>query len=457
MVAASGTPRRRPCWRRVPRSQTVTLNLPEPGAKPPTFNVPDSGGLKLLVTVRSAESAGLPAGSRAVSVFLVNSRRPDEVHPYRAFIFQVRLTLQCGGGFVARPDPRAWEEQDEWDQRVADLHYRDGYEFAVGHGVSVQVCQDDVAACHCVRTIWIPEAEVERVAAQKIPDVVLGMEALGQLTDGAGVRQKLGPLVRYYRVWIGQQRATIAGLGSTRATTAAEMLSDAETAAARIEAGIELLVANADVREAFALALLGGAQKAWARAGGKNLSPNSVEPYMTLLGYFSSLREVGGSRRIIEDEVRTRLAEYGRRRRLEPDDRLFADRHIDFEVLELTSRVRVCRLPCLVLPQRRGDQRDAAFPARTGPGVGGGCRRAQPTGTGRNDSAAGRRPDSANPDGTRRHCRAVRQAGQPTDHHIRAGGDGRSARRRCDHGRAGYLALQPQRTDSYRQRTEVDR
>jgi len=39
---------------------------------------------------------------------------------------------------------------------------------------------------------------------------------------------------------------------------------------------------------------------------------------MTLLGYFNSLRELGGSRRIIEDEVRTRVAQYGRRRRVDP-------------------------------------------------------------------------------------------------------------------------------------------
>jgi ATP-dependent helicase YprA (DUF1998 family) len=87
------------------------------------------------------------------------------------------------------------------------------------------------------------------------------------------------------------------------------------------------------------LALLSAGQNAWNQAGGKNRRPNPADPYMTLLGYFNALRELGGSRRIIEDEVRTRLSDYGRRRRLDPQDSLFADRHIDFEVLELTSRV----------------------------------------------------------------------------------------------------------------------
>ena len=37
---------------------------------------------------------------------------------------------------------------------------------------------------------------------------------------------------------------------------------------------------------------------------------------MTLLGYFNSLRELGGSRRIVEDEVSTRLTGYGNRKRI---------------------------------------------------------------------------------------------------------------------------------------------
>lgn len=88
-----------------------------------------------------------------------------------------------------------------------------------------------------------------------------------------------------------------------------------------------------------ALALLSAGQQLWDAAGGKKTLPNPADPYMTLLGYFNSLRELGGSRRIVEDEVRTRLGQYGRRRRLDPDDGLFVNRHIAYDVLELTSRV----------------------------------------------------------------------------------------------------------------------
>lgn len=253
-VAGKAKPRRRPCWRRIPRSERVTIDLPEPGSKPPTVSVPGSGGLILLVTVRPADAAGMPAGTRAVSVFLVNARPPDVEHAYRAFIFQTRLTLECEPGFVARPDPRGWDEEDEWDQRVSDLHYRDCFEFGVGHGVSAEACHADDGNCLCVRTTWIPEAEVERVAAQKIPDVELGMEALGQLKDASDVRAKLSPLVTHYRDWISRQGSNLSGLSAARVKTAQDMLSDAAAAAARIEAGIELLATDADVLESFRIA-----------------------------------------------------------------------------------------------------------------------------------------------------------------------------------------------------------
>ncbi len=253
--AADGTARqKRPCWRRIPRCERIVVSLPKPGQKPPTVDVPNSGGLKLLVTVRKAEGVGLPTGTLAVAVFLVNAHPSDAEHAYRAFIFQVRLTLECDPSFEARPDPRGWTEQDEWDHRVADLHYRDCFEFGVGHGVSAEACPQSHGLCGCVRTTWIPEAEVERVAARKIPAVELHMEALGQLRDSADVRAKLSPLVAHYRTWIGQQRAAISGLSPVRVKTAQDMLTDAESAATRIESGIELLATEPDVLESFQIA-----------------------------------------------------------------------------------------------------------------------------------------------------------------------------------------------------------
>ena len=65
---------------------------------------------------------------------------------------------------------------------------------------------------------------------------------------------------------------------------------------------------------------------------------------MTVLGYFNSLRELGGARRILEEEVQNTLKRYGDRRRLGEAEGLFRDRTGFSGVLELTSRVSTDRV-----------------------------------------------------------------------------------------------------------------
>jgi hypothetical protein len=82
--------------------------------------------------------------------------------------------------------------------------------------------------------------------------------------------------------------------------------------------------------------LVAAAQAEYERAG---TTPNPADPYMTAVCYFNALRELGGARRIVEDEVRDRAGRYGtQRRRVVPKDTPFADRRLK-EPLELTSRV----------------------------------------------------------------------------------------------------------------------
>ena len=81
------------------------------------------------------------------------------------------------------------------------------------------------------------------------------------------------------------------------------------------------------------LALMGAAERL------RQEDPDAADPYLTLLGYFNSLRELGGSRRIVEDEVNARLSSYGLRRRVGEEVGPFANRQIDHLPRELTSRV----------------------------------------------------------------------------------------------------------------------
>ena len=258
-------------WARTPRIETLTLPITRRGRA--THDVPGSGGLKVVVSVRpvrapvAAHESLVPPGTRAVSVFLVNHRVPKEDQRRdEAFVFQARLAVQCARSFVARPDLRG-RDTDDPDERVAELQYRDAFEYAVGHGVATHAICSGPTTCHAVETTWVPSAEVEKVVPGVLPDpsVVLGMEALGALTDGASLRAALQGLATCYGAWIAAQRATSAGT-PYRDAVAAELLDRAGYARARIEDGVALLEADPEARRAFTAMNLAMARAARQRS-----------------------------------------------------------------------------------------------------------------------------------------------------------------------------------------------
>ena len=109
---------------------------------------------------------------------------------------------------------------------------------------------------------------------------------------------------------------------------------------ARLYLGIAAQGRNPKVmmRKAW-LALMGAAERCYLDAGGHNNLDNPADPYMTVLGYFNGLRELGGARRILEEEVQNTIKSYGSRKRVGEDRGLFQDRKTFSEVVELTSRV----------------------------------------------------------------------------------------------------------------------
>jgi len=77
----------------------------------------------------------------------------------------------------------------------------------------------------------------------------------------------------------------------------------------------------------------------------ENVEPDHREladPYMTLLGYFNSLRELGGMRRLVDDDVSTRVF------RVERHDRPGMAQRSLGQTQELTSRTRSSKIPELL-------------------------------------------------------------------------------------------------------------
>ncbi|MFH1468331.1 MAG: helicase [Pseudomonadota bacterium] len=252
-------------WHRHPGEASVIVAIPAPGARPQHVPVPGGDGLCLVLTarqaVRSAAPGRLPAGTLAVSAFLVNHRdpAPDKLRD-EGRVFQAAFRLRCDTPLVPRPDPRRFGEE-QWDERVADLQYRDVVEYAVGHGVAAHAEPDADGPCRDVRTTWIPAAEVEKVDPAEVKGVQFGMEVLADTPDAPALQAVLRNLVSEYRTWQGLQAGNIPALpGQDRQQMARLLLERAAFAAERIEAGIELL-AEPLVFEAFRTA-----NRAMARA-----------------------------------------------------------------------------------------------------------------------------------------------------------------------------------------------
>ena len=234
-------------WKRLSCSAQDTVAL-----RSRRWALPGSRGLALQAQVRPARAPGLPPGTLALSLFVVNDR--DTVSGPaldERVIFQVELTLRCEAGFVPRADLSDLRSDDP-DLSRADLQYRERGEWAVGHGVSAEVCQRQGEQVTAVRTAWLPEARVQRMKAGAEAGVSLGMETLAPL-DGPGIAEAVGPLVSAYTAWITERLGELEPLNPERKATAERLLGAAQEARDRVAEGLALLQRDPTALLAFQL------------------------------------------------------------------------------------------------------------------------------------------------------------------------------------------------------------
>jgi hypothetical protein len=79
----------------------------------------------------------------------------------------------------------------------------------------------------------------------------------------------------------------------------------------------------------------------------KNYNLSSLDPYQTIVGYFNSLRELGGAVRLIEDDVPARMKTL--ENQFNEDNKFqFTQRELEPDVPELTSRIDSGKIPELL-------------------------------------------------------------------------------------------------------------
>ena len=275
-------------WHRTPREERMTIPVetgewerPVPGS-----GTPQRGGradaLMLAVRVREPHETPLPDGTvrhaRGVSVFLVNRRfRVARKYADLAHAHQARLELTCAEGFAPRDD-RSTLGSQEFDERLADLHYRDERSFAAGHNVSADWDEADGAATR-VWTEPLPRETVLSVSADvEAPGVERGMEALADAAEAGpdALREALRRLPDLYAEWAVGQAAEVPALPERRREVAEECLKRIEVAHGRIEAGIRRLANDRMSREAFAVMNRAVARSNRQRVAGADGDPDAV-------------------------------------------------------------------------------------------------------------------------------------------------------------------------------------
>jgi len=280
-------------WVRTQKDRVVVLPIKDGRGSP--IVVPESaaeqrrGGGLVLETHSRIFSYTTPDGQtervRALTVFLVNRRAT--VHRFYAdvsYAFQARLELQSESGFRPRRDLSGYRAHD-WDLRIADLHYRDMSEWAVGRNAAAGWEASD-AQVNGVTRVWtdpLPSAEVERVApnedAQFKAQVTFGMEALAQLAegDGAELRAALSSLPLLYETWINAERKKLAGLPSRRHETGERLLAEMTAAKDRIAKGVDILSSDVKARTAFRFMNLSVSMAARRRVAGASGNPTTLD------------------------------------------------------------------------------------------------------------------------------------------------------------------------------------
>lgn len=139
-VRVADKKRPQPRWRRKPK-QTIEVLVPlDREVLEKGIHLKDTTGLVLEGRLQPVDkSRGVPPGTQALAIFLVNRRSAGEQGRRDVqFIFQVEMELICEEGIVARPD-HTGEGSDDWDSSIADLQFRKSCEYAVGHSIAIEV------------------------------------------------------------------------------------------------------------------------------------------------------------------------------------------------------------------------------------------------------------------------------------------------------------------------------
>lgn len=207
-------------------------------------------------------------GAWFISLFLDNRQIVGQDNNETYWLFQAELGIygkDQEAPFIRRSmgsNRIAWNEMLAEEDLAQELNYRKHLEFAVGHGVSVQVekSNDNPARATRIRSSFIPVHELahsSQATAESNSDLAglnLDMKELSEL-DKDELLRTLKVLSTAYRTWIlnNQERIKDADM-QTHQSAAQAVVKNCTEICDRIQEGIESLNTSDDALEAFRFA-----------------------------------------------------------------------------------------------------------------------------------------------------------------------------------------------------------
>ena len=292
-------------WKRSPEHRKI--DIPVIDGRGNTIQIPDSSGSKDLAggleiethsrIVNLSRLDGSQEEKRILSVFLVNKRFGfDDKKPDPSYAFQAKLELICENGFEPRAD-YSNEDSKDWDLQVADLHYRNSFEWAVGSNVAaswdenIDLSNQDIEFSNFdqlnkVTRVWtnpLPQAEVNRVIPNEDPNlntkVHFKMEELADICtkDKKDLVNALQHLPEFYQDWISAEENKLTQLTDRHQEVAKNLIAEMSRAKDRIANGIKALEVNDKARQAFRFMNLAVANAARRRNAGTDKDPSKVD------------------------------------------------------------------------------------------------------------------------------------------------------------------------------------
>lgn len=281
-----------PNWRRRPRFSVISqvsgaqvYRLDSNGAE-----TAGAAEVSLHIIVRTRDNR-----TSLVTAYLVNrlqppaNGRPDPSH----HIFQPQIRANCSGRTRVVPGLESQPLDDE--ERTLQFLYRDRPVLARGHlcsavwkdidpegGIDASIRLDNPEAVNLPPFLWAdgellgaeprreftsPSVRTEFVPLHNVegptfewrdeygPAPEFRADSLAEIWDSAALGSSLNPLPTAYRRWIHELRSIRAGLSPEGQRLADALLETCETAADRIQRGIDLLLQNQDARLAFCFSM----------------------------------------------------------------------------------------------------------------------------------------------------------------------------------------------------------